>query len=395
MIKNILVSRLDLIGIIILLDVAAIGLGFPILILLRFFLYITLIFLSPLQNFKYNNTIVIIFILIFYIFLLTLLNTSNVLVTFDSSLKTNLSLILPIILYNSLVNEQDFLLLSRYFFYALMLSLGIIILSNIFKFGEINYRDSSILFGASGVNIAKNISLYCILSIPYFMSKKNRNIGGYLLYFFAILTIILSTKRSAMLSIIIFLFLFLYVSIKNIKILVLPILIFLTYGFYLFKDIILARLDNRSARFNFSSDELEKEWRLIESFIALKKFDRGDVFVKLFGSETFNEINAFNLRYMFHNDFAVVLASLGLLGLIFYLFLYLFLFKFYLKRLHVTSKLNAIYRLLYISLFFSLIISGISGNFKVLGSTLSTCLMGLLALQKISDNESNNIFRRH
>lgn len=386
--------RLNLIGIIILLDITAIGLGFPVIILLRFFLYLVAIFLIPLKTFKYNPTIILIFILILLIFLLSILNTSNVQVTFDSSLKTILSLMLPIILYNSIESEHDFLLLSRYFFYALILSLVIIVFSNIFKFGEINYYDSSILFGASGVNIVKSISLYFILSIPFFLSKNNRNRGAYLFYFFAILIVILSTKRSAMLTIIIFFLLFLFINFKNIKKLIIPLLIFLSLGSYLFKDIVLGRLENRSARFDLSNpEEVEKEWRLIESFIAIEKFENGDFFVKLFGSETFNEINAFGLRYMFHNDFAVVLASLGLVGLILYFLLYLFLIKFFFKRLRLVGSLGVIYRWLYICLVFSLIIFGISGNFKFLGGTLSTSLLGLLGLQRISSNEKNSLCR--
>ena len=361
------------------------GLGSPILIYVRLLLYFLLILCLPKRSApRISKSIGIVLLFVLYVLLLSFLNTSSIITSFDSALKIIFSFLLYVYCILHIKNQENFLKFSKFNFISLIVILGCIGLSNIFQFGEINYKDSSIYFGAAGVNIVKNVYLFGLLSIPYifFAASKKIKFIGYFSFFSGIILILLATKRSLFVILILSLVLLFYYNRRNFSKLFFPSLLALTVGLFFFRDKITERIDNRAEAFSVSDGEEIEEWRIIETEIVLKKYNEGSLLTKFFGNETFNEYNAYDLPYMFHNDFAVLLGSTGLVGLFMYLFFLATLVFWYKKNFSVTEQENTpIYKWMFASLIIGLIVFGISGNLKVLGSSLSISLAGLGGIQ--------------
>ena len=383
--------RVNLLGCIILLDILTIGLGSILLVSVRLCFYLLTFLLIPWKHFRINAVGITLLFLAAYVFLLSVLNTSNYIVSLNSAIKINLSFWVFIYAFIVVRNEAKFLMISKYCYIALILAVLIVILANLLKFGEINYRDSSILFGASGVNIVKNMTLYGLMSIPYLLNSQRLKSWMTLIVlgsFFLI--IMLATKRSAILAIGLYIIVYIVLHSKDIKRLLVPgVIIFLVIS-YAFGSVISDRISNRAGRFDLNNpDALEQEWRLVETLIVIDNYNSGDVATKVFGLESFNESEAQNLPYMYHNDFAVLLGSMGLLGLGMYAVLQFNLIRGYLISRKQKSSVP-LWNWLYLVLFLSLIVYAISGNFKTLGGTLGTIMIGFGACHGVIMNRKES-----
>lgn len=167
----------------------------------------------------------------------------------------------------------------------------------------------------------------------------------------------------------VYIFLYFYFNKKTLLKNIVPLGLIIIVSVFFFQDLIIERIENRSARFELNNDdEIEKEWRYHETLIVLENFNSGEYLTKFLGEETFNEVKAYNLPLMFHNDFAVLLGGTGLVGFSLY-FLFLFRVSFwYIKKKYLIKLLNLnLYQYLFVSLLLGVILFGVSGNFKVLG----------------------------
>ena len=378
--------KVHLLGIIFIFDALAFGLGSTSILAIRFGLYILMLFWIPkLKILHYNRSIILITLLAILIFVLPFLTSSNLSTSLDSALKTNFSLLLYVYAFLHITCFRKFLILSKYSFIAFVITLMCIAVSNIFQFGELNYKSTAFYFGASGVNYVKNTLLFGILSISYLWEKyrTKKKIFLNILFSAAIFLVIISTKRSALIVLISSLFILTYYNRKNLSKVIIPLVLLISFGSLFFKDSIVERMDARSKRFDVTNQEnLEEEWRLVETNIVFENFQKGDWQIKLIGNEIFNEVEAYKLPLMFHNDLAVILGGTGLLGLSIYILFLLSLVFWYKKYLFsVKFAGSKIYKWMFLTFFIGLIIFGISGNFKVFGSSLSIILAGLGAIQ--------------
>lgn len=340
--------------------------------------YVILLFIYLLNNNgipKQNGSIKLIFFFSFYLILLTLFNTSSIATTLSSTLKTSLSLFYYYFGLSLVKYDFTFSDLSRLIKNGVIIILLILITANVFSIGEINYHStSSFYFGNTGVNIVKYLAILLACFPILFLKNDKRNRILYVIYAIAIVLIILSTKRSALLVVFISFFFFvknIIVKTRNYSVLVLIALIAVAMG-YLLKDDMQANFEARQEELKISENvEFEEEWRYVETMIVFERFRNSDILHKLIGNETFNEIDAYGQRYMFHNDFAVILGSTGLIGLFLYMSIFISLFLTYRKYMKCYNPINKKYttQLIILLLIFGLL--AIAGNTKFLGGSLA------------------------
>jgi len=378
------VNKVKLLGLVLIFDSLSWAFGSEIVIYFRLFLYlIACISIFPISRTQ-NKAVSLCLLFVAYILVLSIFNTNSISNSIGGALRTIFSLLLFVYSYKFIRSMNDFVILSKYAFYSLWLMYIFIVASNIFEFGAVNYHDESIRFGESGVNISKNIFLMTIFSLPYITNAttKKQKLIRYSVIFISAVIIILAVKRTVLVMAIISLLLFVYFNRRYIGKLIFISLAVSIPIVFVFQDKITERFEVRSNRFEISNANIEKEWRVIETNIVLNRFEQGTIKTKIFGDETFNEIEAYNLPLMFHNDFALLLGGTGLIGLVLYLIFLFLLFIKYFKIEKLLAK-ESVLKVMYLSFIIGIIVMGIAGSFRVLGSTMSISLAGIGAIQGI------------
>ena len=196
--------------------------------------------------------------------------------------KVYIASILLLIGYHYVSNPIRFLLFQRALLVSLLFLELYVVFANLFGWGFATYKDDSVFFGETGVNITKYIVIY-IIGIPlYLKTEKNRQFKNLaiVLLFLGVLITFLGMKRSAILALGIgFLSYSFFTPYKTQLIRSLPfiiIVVFITSPFYL--PIILKRYESRQEKVSMTYENLkqsETEGRVVE--------------IKLTVNETFNE----------------------------------------------------------------------------------------------------------
>lgn len=268
-----------------------------------------------------------------YFFLFYLL----ILCFFSSSILTSLyiynkvfiaSLFLPLALY-FLNSEQTFLILIRTSIFALAILELNFLLSNFLGIGFATYKDESILFGESGVNITKYMVIFIML-IPFYLKfEKNKSLRilASILLISGIIIVILGMKRSAILALSGgFLIYALMTPYKSRILRITPFIaafVLLSGPYYI--PIIEKRFKARQERVSMTYNQLsssEEEGRLLEVKYTIEQ-TFGDSFERIFiGYDLFLKKQFQGHRRMLHIDYMNMLGGAGIIGLSLFLFIY-------------------------------------------------------------------------
>ena len=268
-----------------------------------------------------------------YFFLFYLL----ILCFFSSSILTTLyiynkvfiaSLFLPLALY-FLNSEHTFLILIRTSIFALAILELNFLVSNFLGIGFATYKDESILFGESGVNITKYMVIFIML-IPFYLKyEKNKSLRiiASILLISGIIIVILGMKRSAILAISGgFLVYALMTPYKSRILRITPFIaafVLLSGPYYI--PIIEKRFKARQERVSMTYNQLsssEEEGRLLEIQYTIEQ-TFGDSFDRIFiGYDLFLKKQFQGHRRMLHIDYMNMLGGAGIIGLSFFLFIY-------------------------------------------------------------------------
>lgn len=235
---------------------------------------------------------------------------------------------LPLALH-FLNTEYQFLTLLR----ICILALGILeinfFLSNILGIGFATYKDESILFGESGVNITKYMVIFIIIIPFYIKYEKNRiyNTIATALLISGVIIVILGMKRSAILAIAAGFFIYSILTPYKSRLLrIAPFIaafIFLSGPYYI--PIIQKRFEARQEKVSMTYNQLstsEEEGRLLEVKYTIQQ-TFGDSFEKIFiGYDIFLKKQFQGFKRMLHIDYMNILGGAGIIGLFLFLTIY-------------------------------------------------------------------------
>lgn len=265
---------------------------------------------------------------------------------------------------------RSFLML---FFWGAVLTILILILSNIFNFGEnsVYSEGLAVKFGGSGVNITKSSAMYVIIFLPLIYIKKlpfkflKNKFLIYTIIAISLIFILLAVKRGAILGL--FSGIVVFGAISKRKALFLKVVIvslILILPFYLaFNDTISEILSPRINQTQGVFEGDSQDARMIELEMTYEDMLNSSSIVALFGHGAFSEKIYYNILRMHHTDYVSLMHGGGLIGLSLYLLVYLAIFR-KIKRLYRRSLKSQVEEALYASgvalLVFDMII-GVSG----------------------------------
>ena len=202
------------------------------------------------------------------------------------------------------------------------------LVSNFLGIGFATYKDESILFGESGVNITKYMVIFIML-IPFYLKyEKNKSLRiiASILLISGIIIVILGMKRSAILAISGgFLVYALMTPYKSRILRITPFIaafVLLSGPYYI--PIIEKRFKARQERVSMTYNQLsssEEEGRLLEVQYTIEQ-TLGDSFDRIFiGYDLFLKKQFQGHRRMLHIDYMNMLGGAGIIGLSFFLFI--------------------------------------------------------------------------
>jgi hypothetical protein len=209
----------------------------------------------------------------------------------------------------------------------LIVYLGI---SNVFNIGTQTYKDESVYFGETGVNITKSLTIFLIILPLYIRLETNRifRLIAIYLIFIGATFVLLGMKRSSILALLSgFFFYFLLTPYKGRIVSVIPIVLGLLVlaSPYIF-PIIEKRFSARQQRVSMTYNQLresETEGRVVELQLTLQESFSGN-FSKLFiGYNVFLKKDYLGHQRMLHVDYTNMLGGAGILGLFLFIIGYL------------------------------------------------------------------------
>jgi hypothetical protein len=187
------------------------------------------------------------------------------------------------------------------------------------------------------------------------------------MFAFILVLLLIGLKRSAIFVFFVGSTMFLFLEKLNYKMIFLSIIAFIFVIFFLdkYSDIIEDRLYARQGRLVGSFQNIiETEGRYLESIAVWEEIISFDSITKsLFGLEAFNSVGnymngAFGERHL-HVDYNMIVNTLGLIGLLIYLYIYYYIFNIYrVRRNHLDLK----YKELFIIIFVCQFITSFSGE---------------------------------
>jgi hypothetical protein len=274
---------------------------------------------------------------------------------------------------------------TSYLLLALIVCINIV-LANIFGFGSSDYLEESFYFGATDVNITKQLSIVLLSSPVILMVNNSRRerLFAIIILITSLVFSILGLKRGVILALLsgfmIYSILGTYKGMILRNLMIIFFILFVTFPLY--QPVLLPRYESRRAEM----EQLEEDARRIETMEVLQAFKQGNISHKLIGSQLFNSQAFFNTERPLHIDYNVILNGSGIIGLIIYVLMYVFLildnrkgFRFN-KKDFFYRNLNAVFWALIAA---SLIIS-ISGSIHAFTfrSMLFFYLGALIRLQR-------------
>jgi len=220
-----------------------------------------------------------------------------------------------------------------------------LIIANVFRIGGSSYVADSFYEGTGGDSISYSIIFVVLtpLIVKLFKDKKNSKITTQVLFYVAILIVIISVQRTAIVltALAILSQIFFLNSRKNfITVLLGVVILTATYPYY--EDLLLTRIAKRVGVMERKG--FENEARFVELGVAIDAFKNGSARHILLGSELHNQrtMSSGDLRRYgiahrtFHTMFANYLYGSGILGLF---MAYLIFIRFWLS----TYRTNKFY----------------------------------------------------
>lgn len=223
-----------------------------------------------------------------------------------------------------------FLHLLRSFMVGLILLIVYLGISNVFNIGTQTYKDESVYFGETGVNITKSLTIFLIILPLYIRLETNRiyRVIAIYLIFIAATFVLLGMKRSSILALLSgFFFYFLLTPYKGRIVSVIPIVLGLLVlaSPYIF-PIIEKRFSARQQRVSMTYNQLresETEGRVVELQLTIQESFSGN-FSKLFiGYNVFLKKDYLGHQRMLHVDYTNMLGGAGIFGLFLFVIGYL------------------------------------------------------------------------
>ena len=258
--------------------------------------------------------------------------------------KVYIASILLLIGYHYVRNPIRFLLFQRAFLVSLFLLELYVISANIFGWGFATYKDDSVFFGETGVNITKYIVIF-VIGIPLYLKtekdKQYRNLAIVLLFIGVIITFI-GMKRSAILALgfgfVMYSFLTPYKTrlVRSLPLII--VVIFITSPFYL--PIILKRFESREKKVSMTYANLtqsETEGRVVEVKLTINETFNAGLDRLLFGYNVFLKKNYLGHKRMLHVDYMNMLGGAGIIGLFLFIFSYFKIYQF-INRIYREMK---------------------------------------------------------
>jgi hypothetical protein len=294
------------------------------------------------------------FLLFLLFYAILVLWSSDMLYSAIMYIKLFISVIMLLVGYRYINNFQKFRSLILVLFFALILHIINIFISNIFDLGSSDYIDETFYFGSGRVNITKSIiSLVILAPLTIILYKKYK---WYLIivYLIGFVVAMIGIKRSVLLtgisSVIIYALIMrgrsaLVKGLSGFGILL--IMVLAIYPKYW--DIFLTRFESREKRIEISEETMESEARYKEIQNVLDTWINGSIRHKLIGSDIFNDRQFFNVNRMLHTDYMIILNGSGIIGFILWFFSFWVIIKsknqYYrqLKNFEYFRQLNAIF----------------------------------------------------
>jgi hypothetical protein len=294
------------------------------------------------------------FLLFLLFYAILVLWSSDMLYSAIMYIKLFISVIMLLVGYRYINNFQKFRSLILVLFFALILHIINIFISNIFDLGSSDYIDETFYFGSGRVNITKSIiSLVILAPLTIILYKKYK---WYLIivYLIGFVVAMIGIKRSVLLtgisSVIIYALIMrgrsaLVKGLSGFGILL--IMVLAIYPKYW--DIFLTRFESREKRIEISEETMESEARYKEIQNVLDTWINGSIRHKLIGSDIFNDRQFFNVNRMLHTDYMIILNGSGIIGFILWFFSFWVIIKSknqyyrHLKNFEYFRQLNAIF----------------------------------------------------
>ena len=322
----------------------------------------------------FNETYFIIIVLLSYL-LFKLLSSSELNLSFTRYLKFFFPLILLpfsiIFSKTGLVNFKEFIYSIRFAAFIFFMNFP---LSTYFGWQTLDYTYTTTFISGNLVASALYtgsviaVFIFAVLILP---SSLINSLGVKKYYFFdlalffgVIVVLILSLRRTAILTpfLCILFLIFRSIDVRKIFLYSALFLFFFIFFIYYFSDVFLQRLETRIDR--FSVESLESEGRYIETILvwsANLSFEEPSS--SFFGKELFNSSGNYGFRNdrVLHVDINQILHGSGLFGLFLY---FLFFLKLFTKILQ--KKSNRWIKPLSLSVFFIIVINSFSSGLLAL-----------------------------
>ncbi|MEX1193382.1 MAG: hypothetical protein WEA99_15530 [Brumimicrobium sp.] len=308
------------------------------------------------------------FLILFTIYvLINILFSSNMLISASNSLKVLISMLFLIVGYEFFNTPYRFKILLKSLIASSIILVINFILSNIFNIGISSYtEDQSFLMGNLGDSWY--LLSYCVLLYPLFneflkISTIKKNIVA-LIFFILMLLLIISLKRTAILTLIFGLLIYGFFNLKIKQFLKISLFIgfvsVVTYPFY--APILEKRFDAREKRFD--DDAIEEEGRYLETLYVWDEIqDFNEPIKQLFGLEAFYSAGnyakgRFGERNL-HVDYNLIVNSIGIVGLLMYFLVFYGIYNLYktefkklkFKKSNKIKTLKATFYMLFLTQF--------------------------------------------
>jgi hypothetical protein len=275
-----------------------------------------------------------------FFFVIGLINSSNILKSIEGTIKLFLPfLFFPIGIYLQKKQENG-PLLENILLFSFSYIFICLIFFQIFKVGESPYIPDFFYLGGFNIQITYFLAysnIFLLYLVYYKLNEKLKNFWIYLLVFTSLIFCVFIFRRVAIVSTFIGLFFFVFSRLKNLKLLIivllvlLPFFLILTDSFQGFNDLLEKRQKN----------SIEDEGRFKEFQSIFQDLKVGSYFPNLLvGKELFNSEEHFakNTQVVLkqqtnlHTDFGTIFHGSGVLGLTAYFsILIFFVLKFLLN----------------------------------------------------------------
>lgn len=346
---------------------------------------------------KHSKKFVLVYAYLIFIFVLILLQSSNLMYSMRNFIKYSYGLLCLPLGFNILSSPKRLREFQKTGLILICLYIINWLLNTIFELGYTIYSEDSAMRYGNVFSDGLFVNVYLVVSVfllLYFFPAKRKLI----LILLAVVTllVIANMKRTPIIVLVIGLVVYLLVYYynvgthskfgkKQIKYILLFLLLFVSILPF-FRDDIKLMYSAREEKFEKASEDITYEGRISESIEIWNEIIYADnIVTTLIGKETFNYVGTYaGGKYggrQIHNDYAIILHGTGVLGLSLFLTLCFYLIVWMVRMRRTISRHPDVLSSIIYSLFFAFItiymfamISGLSS--LVISSSLFYASVG-------------------